>query len=136
VHPVYAYSPGRAPPPFFSLDMCAPCPHTTSASVWVAVWHPVAVDLGGVVGGYHRLKGESTKFLCELDSAGEVAITSRRSKLSGLSDVRRGPITSYTVHTRSEWKVANARVVTITITQIGQSQRQPAQGVVLGQHKC
>jgi hypothetical protein len=32
--------------------VCAPCPHTTSASVWVAVWRPRAGDLGGVEGGF------------------------------------------------------------------------------------
>jgi hypothetical protein len=68
IHPVVR-------PPFSSLDMCAPYPHTTSASVWVAVWYPRAAYLGGVVWWvltrilywrYRRLQGESTKFLCEL----------------------------------------------------------------------
>jgi hypothetical protein len=49
VHPVYAYSPTGAHPPFSNLDMYAPCPHATSASVWVAVGRPRAGDLGGVV---------------------------------------------------------------------------------------
>jgi rRNA maturation endonuclease Nob1 len=28
------------PPPFVSLDLCALCPHTMNASVWLAVWRP------------------------------------------------------------------------------------------------
>jgi hypothetical protein len=52
-----------------------------------------------------------------LPSAGEVAIAARRTKLSRVSDVRRGPITCRTVHTRSVWKVTNAHVVTVTFTQ-------------------
>jgi hypothetical protein len=40
-----------------------------------------------------------------------------------------------TVQTRAIWKVANAYVVTVTVAQIGQSQRQLARGVVSGQQK-
>jgi hypothetical protein len=36
VHLVYAYSPIGASPLFYSFDMCATCPHTTIASVWLA----------------------------------------------------------------------------------------------------
>jgi hypothetical protein len=66
-------------PPFSILDMCTPCPHTTSASVWVAVWRPRRGHLGGVVWWvfkrslfwrYRRLQGESTKFLSELAFCG------------------------------------------------------------------
>jgi hypothetical protein len=61
------------------LNMCAPCPHTTSASVWVAGWRPRAADLGEVEVGfkklslywqYRRLQGESTTFLYKLAFCG------------------------------------------------------------------
>jgi hypothetical protein len=71
-----------------------------------------------------------------LPSTGELAIAALRTVLSRVSDMRRGPITCETVHTRSIWKVTNAYVVTVTITQKRQSQRQLARGVVSGQHKC
>ena len=88
-------------PPFSSLDMYAPCPHTTSASVWVAVWRPRAVDLGGMDvflnAGY---TGDTADYRMKvlgiyenLPSSGEVAMAARRTKLSRVSDVRRGPIT-------------------------------------------
>jgi hypothetical protein len=102
VHHVYVYSPDSAPLSFSSLDMCAPCPHTTSASVWVAGWRPRATDLGEVEGGslsavYTRdtadYKVEVLLFYINLPSAGEVAIAARRTRLSRVSDVRRGPIT-------------------------------------------
>jgi hypothetical protein len=66
-------------PLFSSLDMCAPYPHTTSASVWVAVWRPRVAYLGGLVWWvlkrslhwrYRRLQRESTKLLCELAFCG------------------------------------------------------------------
>jgi hypothetical protein len=76
------------------------------------------------------------RFYENLPCAGEVAIAARRTRLSRVSDVKRGPTTYQTVHTRSVWKVTNAHVVTFTFTQKGQSHRQPARGVVSGQQKC
>jgi hypothetical protein len=62
-------------PPLSSLDIYAPCPHATSASVLVAVGRPRAADLGGVVWWvlkrslywrYRRLQGESNMLLGKL----------------------------------------------------------------------
>jgi hypothetical protein len=81
--------------------MYAPCPHTTSASVWVAVGRPRATDVGGVVWWvlkrnlykrYRRLQGENTMLLCKLTFCGR-GVDQSRTKSSRVSDVRRGLFT-------------------------------------------
>jgi acyl dehydratase len=70
--------------------------------VWVVVWRPRAVGLGGVEGGFKSAvyTGDTADYKVKvlsvyinLPSAGEVAIAARRTTLSSVSDVRRGPIT-------------------------------------------
>jgi hypothetical protein len=81
--------------------MYAPCPHATSASVWVAVGRPRATDLGGVGGGFYSAVyiGDTAdygvKVLCcyvNLPFAGEMSTAARLTKLSRVNGLRRGPL--------------------------------------------
>jgi hypothetical protein len=103
-------------PPFSSLDMYALCPHTTSASVWLDVGRPRAADLGGWGGGFQSAvyTGDTADYKVKvlsvymnLPSARVVAIAARRTKLSCVSDVRRGPMTCLSVRAHDMFKRAN-----------------------------
>jgi hypothetical protein len=102
MHHVYAYSPDSAPPPRLQLaHLCTMSTHDEyvgmggclASASYSLRWGGGGLKSAVFTGDTADYKMKVLSVYINLPCAAEVAIQARRTKLSSVSDVRRGPIT-------------------------------------------